>query len=157
MFGKDVVTICPFCKKILSENLGGTHYYNYKDGSRVVKGVRVDSHCGKSFITTDCDMPKIIPDRYIIPDYIKPWVSRVEKEFLSVPVDQIRKTDIDKHTERVISALKSQFGEEAVNKDINDIKMIVQIIDGQLDINVWTMPLTDEVDTKLESSFTVCW
>lgn len=157
MFGNDVVTICPFCNKTIYENLGGVSYYNYNDGQGIIENVRIDNHCGKDFITVDRPAPELIPSRYIVPNYVRHWVDRVSEVLFDEPIDEIKKKDIDTLTNDVISVLKDKYGEDEVNHDLGDIKTLIQIMENQLHISVFAIPLTDEVKKSLIYSHAVCW
>lgn len=156
MCGNDVVTICPYCKKKLYQNIGITNYYTYKhNGSK--RTVRIESHCGKQFITEDQEAPKIVPIRYDIPRDCNEFIYSIREYIYSIPEDEFAKYDIDTLTNIVIDYVRSKFDHDKVERNIDNIKMLVQIIESTMHFAVFTAPLTDEVKTSLEYNTTICW
>ena len=156
MCGNDVVTICPYCKKKLYQNIGITNYYTYKYNG-VERMVRVVSHCNKQFITEDQAAPRIVPNRYAIPRECNGLVYSIREYIYSIPEDEFAKYDIDTLTNMVIDYVRSNFDSAKVERNIDNIKMLVQIIESTMHFAVFTAPLTDEVKESLEYNTTICW
>ncbi len=156
MFGNDVVTICPYCKKKLYQNIGITNYYKYKHNGDE-RMVRIESHCGKQFITEDQEAHRIVPIRYDIPRECNRFIYSIREYIYNIPEDEFAKYDIDTLTNKVIDYIRSEFDPDMVERNIDNIKMLVQITESTMHFTVFTAPLTDEVKASLEYNTTICW
>lgn len=150
MFGKKVITKCPYCGTIYFQTLGGVNYYDYED-----KSVRIEVHCDKAFITTDTTA-NINLNRYLIPYYIRntflnDTISAVYENFTEDMSEEQLKT-------LVFNSLEKKHSIEEINHSRSDINIIIEIIVGQMAVEtLYSEPLTDEIKNKLKHSVTVCW
>lgn len=154
MFGIDVKIKCPYCNKILRTNLGITEYYKYK-GKEVIKFFH--TNCGE-FICQYVEENSYTFVRYngyklSLIKYIQPIVEKYIENNQSEE-DIINNTIIE-----LKNILKKEDKNFNLNKDINDIKVIVQIILGQYknDSSLWSKKLTNNDIKELEFVKTICW
>lgn len=150
MFGLNIQIQCPYCKKILHKNIGITRYYDYH-GNEVV----LESHEG-------CGDFLCIPEEERTPmDEIKRYVG-ANTRFYDVVREITRnymkqgcsEEDIIQNTLR---DLREKLGSIVVDPRIDDMKLLIQVVLGQQEPSLWSIPLTKEIEDSLEVKRVVCW
>lgn len=149
MFGDNKITRCPYCGKLSIESMGATTYYKYKD-----KIVRISSHCGKEFLTSDYEDVKL--DRYDIPlGFANDYINDIKDIIIANLDGNISEEEI---RDIVVNNLRRTHDEKDVSVQLNNIYCIVDAIAGQININaIYSEPLTDEVRNALECISSVCY
>ena len=150
MFGLDVHYKCPYCNKIIYNTIGVTQYYDYEN-----KSVIVSAHCNKPFIT-EYQLDKKITDFYYIPQH-KLYIVQHVKDALDEVYDP--SLNEDEIIEKVIEFLKTDESNIShrndIDKDLNDIKIVCQFELAHISQPFFSLPLTDEVKSKLVFNHTV--
>lgn len=156
MVGINVLYRCPICNKTIHANLGSTSYYNYED-----KTVIIAKCCGQPFIAKYCLEPNIF-SKYNIPEY-KSYIIDIVGLALSKFYNPKLNEDemIDKIIEFITTSEECAKYRENIKKDINDVKVISQISLAnkvfEETLPLFSLPLTDEVKSKLVFSHNICW
>lgn len=150
MFGLNIQIQCPYCKKILYRNIGITRYYDYQG-----KEVILESHeCCGDFLC--------IPEKERSPmDEIKRYAG-ANVRFYGIVRDVARKyiekgcseEDIIQNTLR---DLREELGSIVVDPIIDDMKLLIQVVLGQQEPSLWSIPLTEEIENSLEVKRVICW
>ena len=151
MVGINLVTRCPYCGKLLFENIGVTKYYKYKG-----KTTRIDSHCGKRFIPDDRE--DITLARYEMP-------LRFKRQFPGSILHIITENLTDDMSEEIIEKIvfdnlynDASIHDEDIENNVDNIKCVIQAIVGQINIQSFnSIPLTKEIENELEYATTICW
>lgn len=147
MFGKDVITRCPYCNQIIAKNIGITQYYKYKN-----KSVCIDNHCGKQFITEyESDKSRNFLHRYIIPKSLFDLVNDTKDITMSFLGQNLNEDEL---TEKVIEQLRSKYD---VQRDMTSIKTIIQATAANQSISIYSEPLTDSIKKELVADTVICW
>lgn len=150
MFGRDVMYKCPYCGKVIVDDIGITNYYSY--GNKV--GI-IQRHCGKKFLTPDygLNINLIRYDQEALYRQTKMFPQHIFKTMLSVYKEN---DDEDSIIDKTIQELLL----ENENVDINALKTICQIIIGQGNLDfksMWSLKLEDIDTSKIKSEGTICW
>lgn len=152
MLGLNIVYKCPYCNKIIFSDTGVTHYYKYND-----KNVIIRSHCDKKFITEQI-ADNTNYGRYNIPKF-KLYILACVEEGISNTFDS--KLNEDEQINKIIGFIKTSESckqyRQYVDRDINDIKVVCQLRLANLIPDFFSLPLTDEIKSKLVPSMTICW
>lgn len=149
MVGIDVLTKCPYCKKVYPQELSITTYYKHKD-----KIVRIEHHCDKDFITTDTEGINI--SRYSIPAYFRRlFLSDIIRIIYENLTDNMSE---EKVNEIVFDGLKKNHSDDEISEYKNEIKTVIEIAVGQINIDaMYSEPLTKDMRDKLKWNNTTCW
>lgn len=163
MNGLNVLTRCPYCGKLIYENLGGTNYYNYKGDI-----VRIKSHegCGK-FITTDYryELNTITPkdgdtyqncvkyNRFFRPIIFKYVFENYKKDTL-----------VEDYVENIIKEIKEKYGQRYTEEQIEFYRneIVSAVIDllvkrEEFDNDLFIAKLTEDVEKELVWESTTMW
>ncbi len=155
MFGATVITKCPYCNKVQTDEIGITDYYKYKGLS-----VMVMHCCNKPYIAQylyeQQDPKNYYMKRYDIPTGLM-GVAEAAKECTIRIIGEKGGEAIDEETlqSKVIERLKDNY---AVDGYTELIKTITQAtyVNFSSEINLFSEPLTEENKKLLEWESTVC-
>ena len=147
MDGERKLTRCPYCHKVIVEDLSIVQYYRYK-GSKV----RITKHCEKDFITTDYPT-KLLPDRYHIPEVLEKWTANVV-DVCENYAEEAVKLDEEGCEKYLLDKLREQC--DVVDEYLPDFKMMLVIVYIRLQ-GIYAVPLTDAVREKMEPNGAVAY
>lgn len=142
MFGTQVITRCPVCRKLIEQHIGATQYFEYKD-----KLVRITNHCNKNFITTDAEVEPFPQHRYFVSDNAKPLIEEITTLCINNE-SVIADMDEDDAVNYILNLVQNK------TTNTSDLKLITQIILSHLRINVYTEILSDDIRKQLKPSIT---
>jgi hypothetical protein len=141
VFGNQVITRCPICRKLIEQRIGATQYFDYKN-----KLVRITNHCNKDFITTDAEVEPFPQHRYFVSDDTKPLI----EEITTLCIDN-EATIADMNEDDAVNYILNLVQN---NANPSDLKLITQVMLSRLRIDVYTEILSDDIRKQLKPSIT---
>ena len=150
------ITKCPYCGKVYRKDWGIEKFYDYEDK----KNVTVNSHdkCG-AFIQLPIN--DVSYTRYEIPHrFRRSYLHYIEECVLDV-LNTPEMPSEHEMLHQVVEYLNGKNGgahsytEIAAN--LGNIRTIIDIIVGQINLNdIWSKPLTEDVEEKLVFTSAIC-
>ena len=134
MFGLNIIMTCPFCGETCETDISAITSYDYENREVIIR-----KHCGKEFITelNIYDENKI---RQRYSGYGMHWYDAIKN--IAKTIDKSLSEEYI--TNEIITKLKESYEETIINKEINDIKTVIELVLANNN-KYWSVPLTSDM------------
>lgn len=153
MFGTSVITKCPYCNKVQTDEIGITNYYKYKGLSVIVMHC-----CNKPYIAQYLseESRDYYMKRYDIPRGLRGLAEDARKCTLRVMGENDSNAmDEDTLQNKVIEMMKDNYVVDGYTELIKTITQATYV-NFSSEINLFSEPLTEENKEQLEWESTIC-